>query len=184
MAISLETVEYQRLGSPGDYAQLQDFSCGHGGYDLEVSLLVLQLYIGAGKTPGTDPFVVMRGGHRRMAGAPTVIVARTAKEVIGVSAYHLRPLYPIEGAGDEAYIWVIGIAAGHQGKGNGKRLLGRTMELIAEDWRHVPDIWALVSQGNAPSHALFRSCGFTLLPPEKEGDDYVRLRASAPLLSG
>lgn len=145
---------------------LGGFSCGQGHHEDEVNGLVAELH---------------RWGPKAAADNPTVVIVEKGSQLVGVGAYHERPLYPLlQPAPDDAYIWVIGLSEHYRRKGLGSNLLHGLMVHIREDWGHLPDIWAYVSSTNENSHPMFQDGGFIFIE-DFVGGDTIRYRPSVPL---
>jgi ribosomal protein S18 acetylase RimI-like enzyme len=150
---------------PQERAVLGGFSCGEGHHEHEVNGLVAEL---------------RRWAPKASADNPAVVIMEDGSELVGVGAYHERPLYPLLApVPDDAYIWVIGLSRHYRRKGLGGALRAGLMVQIREDWGHVPDIWAYVSASNSQSHPMFEAAGFIFLP--SFGGDTIRFRASLAL---
>jgi diamine N-acetyltransferase len=86
-----------------------------------------------------------------------------------------------EDPGGEGYhVWRFMVAAGHQGRGVGRR----AMELLLDRWRSLGATEASLSviPGNAGAIGLYESLGFRLTGEEHGGEVVMRLElANAPL---
>lgn len=100
-------------------------------------------------------------------------------ELIGFCGVGVRDF---EGHREAAYISAIGVHKDYRrcrlpdGTRVGDFLLADAVAQIEALWDVLPLIWAMVSPGNAPCHALFDRAGFDRLDATEQTDRVFRLR--------